>query len=276
MPLCHNGPIRLCCVAFASPENTGFGCVVGCPCEAFLALSSGDRALVYAAARFGLIRRCTGAGQQGSVNKVSVTDAIFPLPEGLVMRPLQILRRIVLSTLPLVPLIVWPLGVVVAYTGAIVTVTSTADNGAGTLRAALNSAVHGTTIVFSSVVFPPGAPKTIALSSSLPAITQGGLTLDGSGAGVVIDGRGISQDADCLALLSDGNTVRGLHVGGCKWTSVSVWGANNTVVGNVLFGSGDGVGLWGPDAHDNRVIGNTIGPDPSVGDRPGNICGSGA
>jgi hypothetical protein len=141
------------------------------------------------------------------------------------------------------------------------TVTSTLDSGAGTLRECLENALSGQTITFDPAVFLPDAPATIALASPLPDITQGDLTIDGTGAGVIIDGNGIAEDVSCLCLHSDGNTVRGLRVGGCAWQGVMVGGAENTVADNVLFGSGGGVALWGTDAYSNTVTGNYIGTD---------------
>jgi len=143
----------------------------------------------------------------------------------------------------------------------ICTVTSTANSGPGTLREALLDAVSGDAITFDPAVFPPGAPATIALTSPLPDITQGNLTIDGTDAGVIIDGSGIAEDAHCLCLNSDGNTVRGLRVGGCAWGGVTVLGADNTVTDNVLFGSGAGVVLGGTAAYSNTVTGSYIGTD---------------
>jgi hypothetical protein len=145
--------------------------------------------------------------------------------------------------------------------GAALVVTSTVDRGPGSLRWALATAVSGDTITFDPSVFPPQAPVTIALANPLPPISEGNLTLDGTGAGVIIDGSAIAEDCDCLTVLSDGNTVRALRIGGCNWSSVGVHGADNTIANNVLFGSGGGVVLEDPAAHHNVVIGNFIGTD---------------
>ena len=67
-----------------------------------------------------------------------------------------------------------------------VVVTSTADDGPGTLRQALVDAQRGDTITFDPVIFPPGAPATIYPTSSLPPVIQGDLTIDGSSAGVIL------------------------------------------------------------------------------------------
>ena len=51
--------------------------------------------------------------------------------------------------------------------GKAIGVTSTADSGSGTLRQALLDAESGDTITFDPSVFPPNAPATIYLTSSL-------------------------------------------------------------------------------------------------------------
>ena len=147
-----------------------------------------------------------------------------------------------------------------AHSAAIV-VTTTVDGGPGSLRRALGTAVSGDVITFDPSIFPPQAPATIALVHPLPAITQGNITLDGTGAGVIIDGSGLTEDCDCLAVLSDGNTVRGLRIGGCAWSSVGVHGAYTVIADNVLYGSGGGLYLEDPAAHDNVASGNFIGTD---------------
>jgi hypothetical protein len=132
----------------------------------------------------------------------------------------------------------------------------------GTLRECLENALSGQTITFDPAIFLPDTPATIALTNPLPVITQGNLTIDGTSAGVIIDGSGIAEDANCLLLASNGNTVRGLRIGECAWCGVSVSGADNTVADNVLFSSaGAGVALWGTDTYSNIVTGNYIGTD---------------
>jgi len=88
-------------------------------------------------------------------------------------------------------------------------VTNPADSGTGTLRQVLSVAGTGDTITFDTDVFPPSSPVTIALTSALPDITQGHLTIDGSDAGVILDGSGIgawaeTQYFDDVSLTLDG------------------------------------------------------------------------
>ena len=156
--------------------------------------------------------------------------------------------------------------------GATITVTSTADSGPGSLRQALLDAVSGDTITFDTSVFPPGSPATIALSSELPHITQGNLTIDGSNAGVILDGSDASHGAG-LTVRSDNNVVRGLQIyyfpevgievsSGADHNTIGgdrTSGSGPTGEGNVLSGNGvDGIAI---DSDYNLVRGNFIGVD---------------
>ena len=79
-------------------------------------------------------------------------------------------------------------------------VTSASDSGPGTLRQVLTDAQSGDTITFDPSVFPPMRPVTIALTSGLPEITQGNLTLDASDAGVILDGGHVGTTPETLLL----------------------------------------------------------------------------
>jgi hypothetical protein len=156
-------------------------------------------------------------------------------------------------------------------------VTSTADSGPGTLRQALLDAVNGDTITFDPAVFPPGSPVTIALTSGLPEITQGNLTIDASNAGVVIDGSGTPDDTNGLVITSSDNTIKGLQTLRFPENGIVIKnGAQNNVIGgnravgsgptgegNVLSGHGDDNGIEIRDSAtvNNTIIGNLIGTD---------------
>jgi hypothetical protein len=112
---------------------------------------------------------------------------------------------------------------------------------------------------------PPG-PVTITLGSALPDLSGGNDTIDGTGAGVIVDG--VTQSFDCFTISGNGNTIAGLNlITNCS-TGVSVTGASNTVGGataaerNVISGnSGDGVRISGSGSTGNFVQGNYIGTD---------------
>jgi len=160
--------------------------------------------------------------------------------------------------------------------GRTLLVTSTADSGPGTLRQAMQDVQNGDTITFDPSVFPPDAPATIALSSSLPELNQGDLTIDASNAGVVLDGSKItSPDSQRgLSISSDNNIVRGLQIVGFSDAGIGLYGgAEYNVIGgdrsvgdgplgqgNLISGNGSfGVGLWDEGTSHNTIQGNYIG-----------------
>jgi len=162
--------------------------------------------------------------------------------------------------------------------GRTIVVTSTADSGPGTLRQALQNAQPYDNITFDPSVFPPDAPETIAITSGLPQISQGNLTIDASDAGVILDGSQLPRDTwiPGLDIVSDGNTIRGMQV--IQFTGVGIvvagHGRNNTIggdrntgtgpigQGNLSGGNNFGIGLWDYAAN-NIVTGNLIGTDIS-------------
>jgi parallel beta-helix repeat protein len=164
--------------------------------------------------------------------------------------------------------------------GNIRIVASTADSGPGTLRQALLDAQSGDIITFDPLVFPPSAPVTISLTSSLPHINQGNLTIDASNAGVILDGSQAGGEWTAgIEINSEHNVIRGLQV--IHFTGPGILlgqPANfNTVggdrnVGNGPLGQGnlfsdnaDGVAIFG--SSDNTILGNLIGT---------NVYGTGA
>jgi parallel beta-helix repeat protein len=168
------------------------------------------------------------------------------------------------------------------------TVTSYADNGPGTLRQALLDAGYGDRIDFDAAAFPPASPVPIMLQSALPALSQGAVTLDASGAGVILDGSATTS-AVGITVASDSNTIRGLQIlnfpaGGLLLAEGS---DGNTVEGNVISSNGGSCGLE-IIGSGNVVTGNLIGTDVSgsmdlgnsgagicIGDSSGNRIGPG-
>ena len=155
---------------------------------------------------------------------------------------------------------VWTIALVALLVSAGVTrqivVSSVADSGTGTLRWALGAAQSGDTITFDGQVFPAKAAATIHLRSELPPIRRGGITLDGSDAGVIIDGSRIAGDwHDGLQVRSDRNVVRGLQIVHFTGSGIAVCSASyNTIGGDRSVGKG-------PLGQGNLVCGNGIGID---------------
>ncbi|MFZ1630884.1 MAG: hypothetical protein WAV70_18400 [Anaerolineae bacterium] len=162
---------------------------------------------------------------------------------------------------------------------AVCTVTSNVDSGAGTLRTCLQNAVAGATVLFSPSAFPPSTPGTIHLSSELPRIRVNNLTIDGSDAGVVIDGSGLGgQPVGLRVDGANGVVIRGLQIVGFSWGVVLWQGASNCIVGgdravgNGPMGQGNrlsnnrhvGIELQGSSTTNNQIRGNLIGTN-SIG-----------
>ena len=161
----------------------------------------------------------------------------------------------------------------------VIVVTSAADSGDGTLRSALQTAREGETITFDPSVFPPDAPATIRLTSGmLPILNQGGLTLDASNAGVIIDGIDIREtNAWCLGITSSENTIQGLQIVNFTGTGIEVvGGAQHNLIGgdrsigegplgqgNLCSANGRGIGIYDAGTSHNVIMGNLVGTDVS-------------
>lgn len=177
------------------------------------------------------------------------------------------------------------------------TVINNADNGAGSLRAAIDQANMNPGA--DQINFNPGI-GVINLVSPLPAITEA-VTIDGGSPKTELNGDGAGGGADGLLIMTngvtvknmvinrfagaginiqgDGNNVQGNFIGtNAAGTSslanasggVFVAGANNVIGGttaaarNVISGNGSSaVTLNGNISHDNIVLGNFIGTDAS-------------
>jgi trimeric autotransporter adhesin len=180
------------------------------------------------------------------------------------------------------------------------TVTNTADNGPGSLRAAINSANGntGSTIAFNiptsdSGYNPTTQTFTISLSSALPQIsapvTIDGTTesafLGGQPAIIAINGGGISNGLN-LASGPGGSDILGLEILDFSGAGILAQTANNTIgattagAGNILGSdTGAGISISGASATSNVVLGNFIGTDSAgdnLADGVGVFVGSGS
>jgi hypothetical protein len=160
--------------------------------------------------------------------------------------------------------------------GQTIVVSSTDDDGPETLRQALLDARPGDTITFDPADFPPDNPVSIAVTSELPQLTQGHVTIDASNAGVILDGSEAGGEwTPGLRITSEGNTVRGLQIVHFSGAGIVLesGATHNTIGGDREVGAGplgqgnlsgansDGVALFG--ASDNTILGNLIGTDAS-------------
>jgi parallel beta-helix repeat protein len=137
----------------------------------------------------------------------------------------------------------------------------------------------GDSITFDQSVFPPTSPDTIVLTSQLPALLQGNLTIDASDAGVIIDGSSITKpEAYGLSISSNNNVIRGLQIVYFSQAGIGLNGdAQNNIIGgdrdigagplgqgNLVSGDGTfGIGLWSNGTSFNTIQGNFIGTDVS-------------
>jgi parallel beta-helix repeat protein len=169
--------------------------------------------------------------------------------------------------------------------GKTIIVTNAADIGPGSLRQALEDAQPYDVITFDPAVFPPDSPATIFITSGLPQITQGNLTIDASDAGVILDGNSIPAEADVtgLSIASEWNIVRGLQI--INFPGAGIWlnsGSHHNIIGgdqtigdsplgrgNLISRNGNiGIGLY--EASYNIIKGNYIGTDTSGSQAWGN------
>jgi hypothetical protein len=125
------------------------------------------------------------------------------------------------------------------------------------------------TIVFDPAVFPPENPATIQLSDSQIAMV--GDVVDGTGAGVIVQGNG---SFSCFFVPTSFNVIRGLHIRNCG-IGIFVEGqlivlaapsqpqggpaANyNLITGNIIEGNTTGISIR-EDTFGNVIAGNVIG-----------------
>src|SRR5262245_59618226 len=98
-----------------------------------------------------------------------------------------------------------------------IVVTTLADSGPGSLRQAIrdaNAEGVANTITFDPAVFPPppALPGIILLATPLPNLTGTGDTIDGTGAGVVLDGSALAAGSVGLNVRRSNYTIRGLTI----------------------------------------------------------------
>jgi hypothetical protein len=160
--------------------------------------------------------------------------------------------------------------------GKYIIVSSSADDGFGTIRQALLAAGPGTTIIFDPAIFPSGSPVTIHLASELPWLDKGYVKIDASDAGVILNGSQASGEwTGGLTIDSEGNSIQGLQIIDFSGAGIILHenalhnliggnirtGTGTLGQGNMISGNADGIALFG--AKENTIIGNRIGTDVS-------------
>lgn len=159
-------------------------------------------------------------------------------------------------------------------------VTSTEDDGEGTLRRALIMARSEDVITFDPQVFPPDNPATIYPLTPLPPLQRGDVTINASNAGVIIDGsKGHDENYFVgLTIHSANNIIAGLQIINCRvyntdpehegpaGAGILIGGTNAT--GNII--GGDRAVSSGPVGQGNLLSANVFGLDIQGG-ASGNI-----
>lgn len=163
-------------------------------------------------------------------------------------------------------------------------VTTAEDSGPGSLRQAILDAPTDAVITFDPAVFPPDAPVRISVKDGLPQLTQGGLTIDASDAGVILDGSLLPTESwiPGLEIVSDGNTIQGMQVVNFTGVGIVIANSENNLIGgdreigagpigqgNLCSNNDNGIALWNY-AINNTVTGNLIGTDVSGTQANGN------
>ena len=123
----------------------------------------------------------------------------------------------------------------------VVTVSTTADSGAGSLRAAITS-VNTTPSTPNSIVFTIPASSTITLASSLPAIDMTStLLIDGStSSGLTINANNFQP---FFIFAGTTVTIQNMTITGAKATGAT--GGTGGNAGNGGGGGGGGIGAGG-------------------------------
>ena len=160
-------------------------------------------------------------------------------------------------------------------------VTSTENEGPGTLREAVLSVAPGDTITFDTDIFAPDDPATIHLNGPI-TLGQGGLTVDGSNAGVILDGMDGPESG--FIIESSDNIVYGIKFINFSFSGIAIIGGNtpgkgeNNQIGgdrekgDSPYGQGNCFGLSTTGvviergAANNTVSGNLVGIDTDGSD----------
>ena len=165
-------------------------------------------------------------------------------------------------------------------------VSSPLDSGEETLRSTLQSAQPGDVVRFDSILFPADALATISLVTPLPSLGQGAITIDGSDAGVVLDGSALGTNEPALVVTSSNNVLMGLEFADCPAAAIVLHDASRNTIGgdravgagpsgqgNVIRHCGTAIVIEGEDTQGNTIAGNLIGTGASGRGSQGNDIG---
>ena len=145
-------------------------------------------------------------------------------------------------------------------------VTSANNDGSGTLRDCLLGALQGDVITFDTTVFPFASPTTILLTTELPALISGTVTINACDAGVILDGDNAVDNG--LTIQSDDNLILGLEIKRFSMYGIYIEGSDNRIGGgddcgginhwNLVTGCDTGIAISGSGSGDNSIIANFV------------------
>jgi hypothetical protein len=138
-------------------------------------------------------------------------------------------------------------------------VFSAADCGPGSLRLHLLQADSGDMITFDPTAFPPADPVTISVQTALPSLSQDNLTLDASGAGVILDGSLAPMGTDGFVVQADNCSIQGLTIQSFAGSGISIaTGTTHTLIVSNTLALNDGYGVTVATCDGNTFTANSI------------------
>jgi parallel beta-helix repeat protein len=125
-------------------------------------------------------------------------------------------------------------------------------------------------VTFDPAVFPPARPATVQVQQG-PLEVPEEVTIDGTAAGVILDGGGETETA--FGVFGRSTVISGLEVRNFTGYGVDLSGSGHTVSGMIVHSNGEGGirtccnagpgGSDGGEATEMRIVGNLIGLDRS-------------
>lgn len=145
-------------------------------------------------------------------------------------------------------------------------VTNTNDSGPGSLREAINCANLDPVMDYISFNIGGIGPHTINITSNLPAITDDGVTIDGTSQPgyvgspiIIVDGGGVTSDA--FVAFGDDFSFFGLKVSNFLGSGLSIVSADFAIVTDNIFTENGSFQVFLSDVTQSQFTDNSINVD---------------